>query len=103
MSERKRINQGWRNALDCNDEMVDYLRHAASLRHLSIRNYVREAINRQLCKEGVDAMLLPEASDRSQPDVACSHGLAVDLHCCDCRRSGFFRPETCACGDLKVN
>jgi hypothetical protein len=30
-------------------------------------------------------------------DVVCPHGRATDIHCCDCRRSGFFPPDDCAC------
>ncbi len=30
-------------------------------------------------------------------DVTCEHGMAVDVHCCRCRRSGFFPPDDCDC------
>jgi hypothetical protein len=31
------------------------------------------------------------------PDVVCKHGTAMDVHCCGCRRSGFFPPDDCSC------
>jgi hypothetical protein len=35
----------------------------------------------------------------SEPDVdtLCEHGLAQDMHCCRCRRPGFFPPDDCDC------
>lgn len=30
-------------------------------------------------------------------DPVCVHGVALDVHCCDCRRSGFFPPDDCRC------
>jgi len=32
-----------------------------------------------------------------EPDHVCQHGIAFDVHCCDCRRSGFFPPDDCTC------
>ena len=36
---------------------IDWVKHAASLRHLSVSEYVKRAVNAQLRKEGVDAVL----------------------------------------------
>lgn len=30
-------------------------------------------------------------------DLVCQHGNAMDMHCCPCRRSGFFPPDDCDC------
>lgn len=30
-------------------------------------------------------------------DHVCTHGVALDMHCCDCKRRGFFPPEHCDC------
>jgi hypothetical protein len=35
-------------------------------------------------------------------DPVCAHGRAFDMHCCDCRRSGFFPPDDCTCYDLAL-
>lgn len=37
--------------------------------------------------------------NRSTGDMECEHGHAADVHCCACRRSGFFPPYDCRCGD----
>jgi len=42
----------------------EWLKHAARLRHLSVNEYVRRAINAELVREGVDAVLLREKGDR---------------------------------------
>lgn len=44
-------------------EELDYVQHAASLRSLSLVEYVRRAINLSLRKEGVDALLLAQSDD----------------------------------------
>ena len=36
---------------------LDWLKHASKLRRLSVSEYVKRAVNTQLCKEGVDAVL----------------------------------------------
>jgi len=41
-------------------EELDWVRHAAKLRHVSTVEYVRQAINTRLRHEGVDAVLLRE-------------------------------------------
>lgn len=33
----------------------------------------------------------------TKEDAGCAHGLALDMHCCACRRSGFFPPDDCSC------
>lgn len=45
------------------DTEHDWLRHAAHLKHMSLAEYVRRAINAQLRREGVDAVLLKESTD----------------------------------------
>lgn len=30
-------------------------------------------------------------------DLVCQHGTAADVHCCACRRRGFFPPDDCDC------
>lgn len=30
-------------------------------------------------------------------DHTCEHGIALDVHCCFCQRSGFFPPDNCTC------
>lgn len=42
---------------------LDYVKHAAALRHLSMAEYVKRAINAQLRREGVDAVLFRESCD----------------------------------------
>lgn len=42
---------------------LDWVKHAASLRHLSITEYVKRAINASLRHEGVDAVLFRESDD----------------------------------------
>lgn len=32
-------------------------------------------------------------------DPVCVHGMAMDVHCCECRRRGFFPPDDCSCYD----
>ncbi len=35
-------------------------------------------------------------------DHVCRHGTAVDVHCCDCGRSGFlFNADDCVCSELQ--
>jgi uncharacterized protein (DUF1778 family) len=38
-------------------EELDWLKHAAKLRHRSVSEYVKRALNAQLRREGVDAVL----------------------------------------------
>lgn len=40
---------------------VDWVKHAADLRGLSMAEYVKRAINAQLQREGVDAVLFRES------------------------------------------
>ena len=47
----------------CAASEMDWLRHAARLRGVSVAEYVLEAVNVRLCKEGVDAVLFRVASD----------------------------------------
>lgn len=35
-------------------------------------------------------------NETASSDV-CDHGTAMDVHCCACRRSGFFPPDNCDC------
>jgi hypothetical protein len=42
----------------------NWLAHAADLRHLSVGEYVKRAINAQFCREGVDAVLFREREPR---------------------------------------
>lgn len=44
-------------------EELDWVEHAARLRHIPTEEYVRRAINLSLRKEGVDAVLLEESDD----------------------------------------
>jgi len=46
-------------------EEQKWVEHAARLRDLSLVEYVRRAINAQLRREGVDAVLLHESDDPS--------------------------------------
>lgn len=32
-------------------------------------------------------------------DETCQHGLAWDMHCCDCHSGFLFFPEYCTCGE----
>ena len=45
---------------------LDWVKHAAQLRRISLADYVRQAINASLCKEGVDAVLLQEPTYERQ-------------------------------------
>ncbi len=44
-------------------EEADWLRHAAELSHLPFDEFVRRAINEQLVRMGVDAVLLRTSDD----------------------------------------
>ena len=44
-------------------EELEWLRHAASLAHLPVGEYVKEALNTRMRKEGVDAVLFRLKSD----------------------------------------
>ena len=44
----------------------DWLTHAARLRHLSVSEYIKEAINTRLRREGVDAVCFAVRSESSQ-------------------------------------
>jgi hypothetical protein len=44
-------------------EELEWLRHAARLRHLPVSEYVKEALNARLRREGVDAVLFKVKSD----------------------------------------
>lgn len=35
--------------------------------------------------------------DEDEDDGTCEHGIAADVHCCECGRSGFFPPADCRC------
>jgi hypothetical protein len=45
-------------------EELAWVRHAARLRHLSMAEYVKRAINAALCQQGVDAVLFRERDAR---------------------------------------
>lgn len=45
-------------------EELEQLRLAAKLRHLSVAEYVKRALNTQMRKEGVDAVLFRQSDDR---------------------------------------
>jgi hypothetical protein len=47
--------------------------------------------------EPLPAPLTAGAASIGPADETCPHGRAFDMHCCDCRRSGFFPPEQCRC------
>lgn len=51
-------------AIAVDAEEYRWVKHAASLRHVSLAEYVKQAINASLRKEGVDAVLLREKGDR---------------------------------------
>jgi hypothetical protein len=44
---------------------IDWLRHAASLKRVTVVEYIRRAINVQLCADGVDAVLFQETHNSS--------------------------------------
>ncbi len=44
-------------------EELDQLRHAASLRRVAVAEYIKRALNTQMRKEGVDAVLFRESDD----------------------------------------
>lgn len=44
-------------------EELDWLRHAASLRRLPVAEYVKEAVNDRMRREGVDAVLFKVKSE----------------------------------------
>jgi hypothetical protein len=52
-----------RIVIQCSLDERRWVEHAASLRGLSLFQYVKEAINASLRREGVDAVLLRVASD----------------------------------------
>ena len=43
-----------------------WLLHAASLRHISLDEYIRRALNESLIREGVDALLIMTKEDRDR-------------------------------------
>jgi hypothetical protein len=45
-------------------EEHDYVKHAASLKSLSMSEYIKRAINAQLRREGVDAVLIRQSDDQ---------------------------------------
>jgi uncharacterized protein (DUF1778 family) len=44
-------------------EEHDWLKHAARLRHISVAEYIRRALNVSLRREGVDAVLFRESDE----------------------------------------
>ncbi len=50
----------------------------------------------------IEQMLSEERLKRApaHEDVVCEHGTAMDVHCCACRRRGFFPPDECDCYDF---
>lgn len=49
--------------VNCTKDERDWVRHAARLRRLSLAEYVKQAINRALRHDGVDAVLLRERGE----------------------------------------
>jgi hypothetical protein len=43
------------------------------------------------------AVALSSPSPEGQ-DVTCQHGVAMDVHCCNCHSGFLFDPESCVCG-----
>lgn len=58
-----------------------------------LRLYPEGWIDAETHSTGADG----HAHEPDLSDVSCEHGLAADMHCCDCRRSGFFPPDSCNC------
>jgi hypothetical protein len=50
-------------------EEYEQVKLAASLRHLSMPEYIRQALNAQMRREGVDAVLFEERDDRRSRGV----------------------------------
>ena len=48
------------------DEEFEWVKHAANLRHVSLAEYVKRAINASLRREGVDAVLFREREARHE-------------------------------------
>jgi predicted DNA binding CopG/RHH family protein len=49
-----------RIVIRASEDELDWVKHAASLRQMSLAEYVKRAINTQLRREGVDAVLFRE-------------------------------------------
>lgn len=58
-----------------------------------LRSYPEGWIDAETHATGEDG----HTHDPDLSDVRCEHGLAADMHCCECRRSGFFPPDSCNC------
>lgn len=44
-------------SIGCSQDELEWLRHAARLRHQTVPEYVKDAINARLIRDGVDAVL----------------------------------------------
>lgn len=60
MNANRRVSLGVRVTI----MEMDWIAHAAKLRHMSFDEYVKQAINESLRREGVDAVLLKVKGDR---------------------------------------
>jgi hypothetical protein len=57
----------------------------------------KEGCARRESMRGNDPLESCDCRSKQAPDPTCAHGTAFDVHCCACRRSGFFPPEDCDC------
>lgn len=64
---RKTNTKGARLILRATQDELRQVKHAASLRGLSMAEYVKRAINHSMMREGVDAVLFRVADARVKP------------------------------------
>jgi hypothetical protein len=57
----------------------------------------KEGCARRESMRGNDSLDPCDCRSKPSPDPTCAHGTTFDVHCCACRRSGFFPPEDCDC------
>ena len=92
--EQKRIGRG-RTAIDCAQRNVlndvqRLLRDAASA---LASKQEEDDLTRRVSLPSTEA---PQPAPNNE-EPSCAHGFALDMHCCDCKRSGFFHPSDCSC------
>lgn len=82
MTEKRRrlkANERARLILRVTRNELDWVKRAARLRHLSLAEYVKRAINASLQREGVDAVLFTER----EPAIITRHASAQSVDAVD--------------------
>lgn len=71
------------------DMVSEMEKRGRAVLHLTQRNHEQS----MGCDGCLEVLSVVRAERGEEPE--CEHGLAMDMHCCACKRSGFFPPDDC--------